>query len=113
MNGRPEVVFYCDAPTRKENLVSNVTLAYTEGSYETQLSEVRKSIGQTIPEKLRKLRKKSSTELIVDYPLICFKQDDSPGTLFISNADNNPENQRIISLQLPGEILIIEQMMIH
>ena len=43
------------------------------------------------------MRKKSSTELVVDYPLVCFKNEDSLGTLFVSYADKDTANQRLIS----------------
>ena len=43
---------------------------------------------------------------VIDYPIVCFAEEESTGTLVFSHLDQAEENHRMLSVQLPGEVLL-------
>ena len=71
--------------------------------------EIDKILGKSEAILNSKIRSRSSG-YVVDYPLVCFAEDESPGTLVFSHIDQTEENNRMLSLQLSGEVLLYGQM---
>ena len=77
--------------------------------YKIQKNEVGKIIGKGETHLGSKIRTAGSG-YVVDYPLVCFTEEESPGTLIFTYLDQENENHKMLSVQVSGEVLLYCQM---